>query len=67
MQIVNEAKETGADMIIMGSHGPVGALGIHPAKHDDKSGATGALPRPRHPTIRTRICDGAGVGRWADR
>jgi len=28
VQIVNEAKETGADMIIMGSHGPVGAWGL---------------------------------------
>jgi universal stress protein A len=28
LQIVNEAKETGADMIIMGSHGPVGAWGL---------------------------------------
>jgi len=28
MQIVNEARETGADMIIMASHGPVGAWGL---------------------------------------
>jgi universal stress protein A len=28
LQIINEAKETGADMILMASHGPVGTWGL---------------------------------------
>jgi universal stress protein A len=65
-QIVNEAKETNADMIIMASHGAVGSRGIFRRSTTENVVRHAPCPVLVVPALEQGILVGASIGRNAE-